>query len=89
MTLNDLTKKELCELVTQILKSPYHATYTINKFLIDRWAEVNKKLLDGLKKIDIMKDFTKFNKINKQLDKLHNNSDYYLQLDELKKDGEK
>ena len=33
---------------------------------------------------DIMKDFAKFNRINKQLDKLHNDINYYLQLDELK-----
>lgn len=39
------------------------------------------KKTDELKP-EITKDFAKFKRINKRLDRLHNDTNYYLQLDE-------
>lgn len=41
------------------------------------------ELMTEFEKTDPVKDFAKFKRINEQLDKLHNDKNYYLQLDEL------
>jgi len=83
MKLIQLTKDELCELVKRILKSSLSAKYVINEFLIERQNRKFNELMTEFEKTDPVKDFAKFKRINEQLDKLHNDKNYYLQLDEL------
>lgn len=85
MKLTDLTKAELCELLKRILTSRLSSKFVLNRFLCERQERKFNELMTEFEKTDIMKDFAKFNRINKQLDKLHNDSNYYLQLDELKR----
>ncbi len=84
MKLTELSKNELCELIKRISDSGFYFRFAIDNYLRERWEKKNNELLSELNKVDIIKDFKKFQRINKQLDKLHNDSDYYLQLDELK-----
>ncbi len=84
MKLKDLTKVELCELLKRILTSRLSPNFVINRFLCERQERKFNELMTEFETTDIMKDFAKFNRINKQLDKLHNDINYYLQLDELK-----
>lgn len=86
MKITELTKDELCELVKRLLTSR-NAICALNGFLLERQEKKFNELMTEFEKTDPVKDFTKFKKINEQLDKLHNNAEYYLQLDELK--GEK
>lgn len=85
MKLTQLTKGELCELLKRILTSHLSASYAVNNFLLERQERKFNELMTEFEKTDIMKDFKKFERINKQLDKLHNDSNYYLRLDELKR----
>ena len=82
MKLTELTKDELCELVKRILKSSLSAKYVINEFLIERQNRKFNELMTEFEKTDITKDFAKFKRINKRLYRLHNDTNYYLQLDE-------
>lgn len=84
MKLHEFNKEELCELFKRLLPLSYRMEFVINNYLHERWENKSQALIEELGKIDIIKDFSKFQRINKQLDKLHNDSDYYLQLDELK-----
>ncbi len=87
MKISELTKSELCELVESLRgASAFSLLYKISEFLRIRWERKSKELLAELDKVDPMKDFAKFKRINKELDKLHNNAEYYLRLDELKGD---
>lgn len=86
MKLIQLTKDELCELVKRLLTSLPSAKYVINDFLLERQNRKFNELMTEFEKIDPVKDFTKFKRINEQLDKLHNDKNYYLQLDELGKE---
>lgn len=83
MKISELTKTELCELIMSLQgASAFSLRYKIDEFLRQRWERKRKKLLAEFDKVDIMKDFARFERINKELDKLHNNADYYLRLDE-------
>ncbi len=82
MKLIQLTKDELCELVKRILKSSLSAKYVIKEFLIERQNRKFNELMTEFEKTDITKDFAKFKRINKRLDRLRNDTNYYLQLDE-------
>lgn len=87
MKISELTKTELCELVESIRgASAFLLRYKIDEFLRKRWERKSEELLAEFGKVDPMKDFARFERINKELDKLHNNADYYLRLDELKGD---
>lgn len=82
MKLTELTKGELCELVKRLLMSR-NAICALNGFLLERQEKKFNELMTEFEKTDPMKDFAKFKRINEQLDKLHNDKNYYLQLDEL------
>lgn len=82
MKLTELTKDELCELVKRILKSSLSAKYVINEFLLERQNRKFNELMAEFEKTDPIKDFAKFKRINERLVRLHNDTNYYLQLDE-------
>ena len=82
MKLTELTKDELCELVKRLLTLSPSAKYEINRFLIERQNRKFNELMTEFEKTDPIKDFAKFKRINKRLDRLHNDTNYYLQLDE-------
>ena len=82
MKLTELTKDELCELVKRLLTLSPSAKYEINRFLIERQNRKFNELMTEFEKTDITKDFAKFKRINERLVRLHNDTNYYLQLDE-------
>lgn len=82
MKLTELTKDELCELVKRLLTLSPSAKYEINRFLIERQNRKFNELMTEFEKTDITKDFAKFKRINERLDRRHNDTNYYLQLDE-------
>lgn len=81
MKITELKKDELCELVKRLLMSR-NATCALNGFLLERQEKKFNELITEFEKIDPVKDFAKFKRINKRLDRLHNDTNYYLQLDE-------
>lgn len=84
MKLTELTKDELCELIKSLRgKNSFILRYRIDEFLRKRFERKSDELLDALDKVNIVTDFEEFKEINKELDDLHNNAEYYLQLDEL------
>lgn len=85
MKLSELTKAELCELVKSMqgVNSLFTVRHCIYQFLCKRFDRKTGELLDALDKVNIVTDFEEFKEINKKLDELHNNAEYYLQLDEL------
>lgn len=84
MKLTELTKGELCELIKSLRgANSFILQYRIDEFLRKRFERKSAELLDALDKVNIVTDFEEFKKINKELDDLHNNAEYYLQLDEL------
>ena len=70
--------------VTNLPSATDISSYTnvINEFLIERQNRKFNELMTEFEKTDITKDFAKFKRINKRLDRLHNDTNYYLQLDE-------
>lgn len=85
MKLSELSKSELCELIVSLRgKTSFLTQHKIAEFLRKRWERKNEELLAELDRVNIMDDFANFKKINKELDKLHNNANYYLHLDELR-----
>ena len=82
MKLTELTKDELCELVKRLLTLSPSAKYEINRFLIERQNRKFNELMAEFEKTDPIKDFAKFKRINERLVRLHNDTNYYLQLDE-------
>lgn len=85
MKIEELKKGELCELVKRLLMSR-NAIFALNSYLLERQEKKFNELMTEFEKTDPMKDFAKFKRINEQLDKLHNDKNYYLQLDELGKE---
>lgn len=85
MKIEELKKDELCELVKRLLTSRRSVMYALNSFLLERQEKKFNELMTEFEKTDPMEDFAKFKRINKQLDRLHNDKNYYLQLDELGK----
>lgn len=82
MKITELKKDELCELVKRLLMSR-NAICALNGFLLERQEKKFNELMTEFEKTDPMKDFAKFKRINEQLNKLYNDTNYYLQLDEL------
>ncbi len=82
MKLTKLTKDELCGLLKRLLSLPYNLNYFVNDFLRERWGNKCEELIEELGKVDILKDFSKYQRINKRLDEMCNNVKYYCQLDE-------
>lgn len=80
MKIEELKKDELCELVKRLLTLSPSAKYEINRFLLERQEKKFNELMTEFEKIDPVKDFAKFKRINEQLNKLHNDKNYYLQL---------
>lgn len=84
MKLAELTKDELCALIKNLRgRNSFILRYRIDEFLRKRFERKSAELLDALDKVNIVTDFEEFKKINKKLDDLRNNAEYYLQLDEL------
>lgn len=85
MKITELKKDELCELVKRLLTWRHSAKFVINSYLLERQEKKFNELMTEFENTDPVKDFAKFKRINEQLDKLHNDKNYYLQLDELVK----
>lgn len=85
MKLSGLSKSELCELLKRILTSKHPALYVFGHFLSERYEKAFNKLMKEFEDIDITQDFERFEAVSKELDKLHNRADYYLQIDDLQK----
>ena len=76
MKIEELKKDELCELVKSLRSvEVFIFRYKIEEFLQKRWERKSKKLLDELCKVDVTKNFTKFKRINDELDELYNNAE--------------
>lgn len=91
MKLNELSKDDLIKLLTLLCernKNQYMFYHTINEFLMQRWNDMNNKLLDESDKCDIttISGYKKWQEINKKIDDLQSveKSKFYCILDELK-----
>lgn len=85
MKLSELSKSELCELLMFLRGSMSSMIeIKIELFLQMRWQMKCEELIQKLHDPTVQNNLKKFVEINKQLDKLHNNADYYMWLDELK-----
>lgn len=79
MRLNDLTKKELCELCAALIqRGGEHNKYIISNFLITRWSE---KYNEVLEKMDEHINDAEWYKYQQQSQKLDEKLEYYMTLD--------
>ncbi len=91
MKLKELSKDELVKLLTLLCKhnkNQYMFSHTVNGFLLQRWNDLNEKLMQQSDKCDIqtVSGYNKWQTINKQINELQSSKmiEYYCTLDELK-----
>lgn len=86
MKLNELSKDELVNLTTQLLKNigayPM-AEYLIHDWLLARWNKKRKALEQKAKSLNGIENFRKWEKVQKEMDNPKNDIDYCTHLDEL------
>lgn len=86
MKLNELSKDELVDLTTQLLKNigayPM-AEYLIHDWLLVRWNKKRKALEQKAKCLNGIENFRKWEKVQKEMDNPKNDIDYCTHLDEL------
>ena len=88
MKLKELSKDELVNLTTKLLKDigayPGAAT-TIYEFLLDRWNKKRKALEEKAKRFgDSIEDISKWWKVQEEMDNPKNDIDYCTRLDEMR-----
>ena len=86
MKLAELSKDELVDLTTKLLKNigayPM-AEYLIHDWLLDRWNKKRKALEEKAKSLNGIKNFRKWEKVQEEMDKPKNDIEYCTHLDEL------
>lgn len=87
MKLTELSKDELVDLTTKLIKNSGAnpmAEYIIHDFLLERWNKKRKALQEKAKKLSGIENYSKWKKVQEEMDSPKNDIDYCTHLDELK-----
>lgn len=86
MKLTELSKDELVDLTTKLIKNSGAnpiVEYIIHDFLLERWEKKRKALLEKAKKLSGIGKFREWNKVQEEIDSPKNEIDYCTHLEEL------
>jgi len=87
MKLKELSKDELVDLTTKLLKNigAYPtAQHIVANFLLDRWNKKQDFLFEEAKKYTGFENFHRWEKIQREIDNHQNQIEYCTHFDELK-----